>query len=355
MPYHPNTQNQSGKQSYTPKPERQTNPKGFNEKPLKCKICESILHLMRNCPHKNHPNGENIILYTGTSKTEACLLTREARNSAVLDSGCTSTVAGKLWIDCYLQSLSNDKLSRVVREKSNKIFKFGNGETKQFIETITIPCVLAGKYIFIKTDVVDSDIPLLLSKDAMKQVQIKLDLISDTAEVFGTTIMLNSTTSGHYYCLPFKETIIDIDECYFNIDNNDVNKYKVLKKIHSQFAHPTKVKLKKLMEDANIWGDEYNTIADQIYESCEICKKIKRSPPRPAVALPLASEFNDAAAIDLKHWKGNLYILYMIDMFSRFTLACIIRDKHPDTVIRSFLQTMGESLQILNLLICAET
>ena len=79
----------------------------------------------------------------------------------------------------------------------------------------------------------------------MKQAQIKLDLISDTEEIFGTTIILNSTTSGHY-CLPLKETIRDIDECYFNIDNNDVNK------IHSQFAHPTKVKLKTLMQDANI-------------------------------------------------------------------------------------------------------
>ena len=86
-------------------------PKGFNGKPLKCKICESILHLIRDCPLKNHPNGENIILYTGTSKTGACLLTSEARNSAVLDSNCTSTVAGKLWNECYLQSLSNDELS----------------------------------------------------------------------------------------------------------------------------------------------------------------------------------------------------------------------------------------------------
>ena len=68
---------------------------------------------MRDCPHKNHPNGENIILYTGASETEACLLTSEVRNSTVLDSGCTSTVAGKLWIDFYLQSLSNDELSRV--------------------------------------------------------------------------------------------------------------------------------------------------------------------------------------------------------------------------------------------------
>ena len=150
MPYHPNTQNQSEKQSYTPKPEPQTNPKGFNKKPLKCNISESVLHLMRDCPHKNHPNGANIILYTGTRKTEACLLTSEARNSAMLDSGCTSTVAGKLWIDCYLQSLSNDDLSQVVWEESNKIFKFGGGETKQSMETIynNSVCTCREAYIY---------------------------------------------------------------------------------------------------------------------------------------------------------------------------------------------------------------
>ena len=61
------------------------------------------------------------------------------------------------------------------------------------------------------------------------------------------------------------------------------NKYKVLKKNHSQFAHPTKVKLKNLMQDAKIWDDEYNTTANQIYESCEICKKFKKTPPRPCI------------------------------------------------------------------------
>ena len=113
----------------------------------------------------------------------------------------------------------------MVREKSDKIFKFGGGETKQSIESVTFPCVIAGKHVFIKTDVVDSDIPLLLSKSSMKQAQIKLDLLSDTAEIFGNTVILNSTTSGHYG-LSLKESIIDIDECYIN-ESTECNKYKV--------------------------------------------------------------------------------------------------------------------------------
>ena len=83
---------------------------------------------MRDCPHRNQiDSGENIILYTGTSKVEACLLTSEARNCAVLDSGCTSTVAGKTWVECYIQSLLDDDLQKVIHENSTKIFKFGGG------------------------------------------------------------------------------------------------------------------------------------------------------------------------------------------------------------------------------------
>ena len=51
-------------------------------------------------------------------------------------------------------------------------------------ETIEFPCNLAGKSIVIRADVVDSDIPLLLSKDSMKKAKIKLDLENDQAEFF---------------------------------------------------------------------------------------------------------------------------------------------------------------------------
>ena len=79
------------------------NPIGFNGKPNKCKICESILHYAKDCPHKR-PSEENITLFIDPREEEMCLFTSEARNSAVLDSGCTSTVAGQSWINCYLQT-----------------------------------------------------------------------------------------------------------------------------------------------------------------------------------------------------------------------------------------------------------
>ena len=65
------------------------------------------MHLMKDCPYSNSrvpyltyetESSEPVVLFTGGTKNDMCLLTYESRNSAVLDSGCSSTVAGKKWI-----------------------------------------------------------------------------------------------------------------------------------------------------------------------------------------------------------------------------------------------------------------
>ena len=82
---------------------------------------------MKDCPHK----GESVALYTGNIRDELCLLTKEALNSAILDSGCSSTVAGKGWFDCFIESLPEKSQKLVKRNASNKIFKFGDGEIRE--------------------------------------------------------------------------------------------------------------------------------------------------------------------------------------------------------------------------------
>ena len=60
------------------------------------------------------------------------------------------------------------------------------------------------KNISVKSNMAEKDIPLILSKSAIKQAKIKLDLLNDIAEIFGNTVELNNTSSDHY-CLPLKE------------------------------------------------------------------------------------------------------------------------------------------------------
>ena len=70
-------------------------------------------------------NVENEVLFTDNKPQETPILLAESANSAVLDSACTSTVAGETWINCYMNSLDPSIRDKVVEQPSDTLFKFG--------------------------------------------------------------------------------------------------------------------------------------------------------------------------------------------------------------------------------------
>ena len=56
-------------------------------------------------------------------------------------------------------------------------------------------------------------------------------------------------------------------------------------------------------------------------------------PNRPVVGFPLASEFNEVVAMDLKALKTGVYVLHMIDHATRYSEGCIIYNKRKETVV----------------------
>ena len=91
------------------------------------------------------------------------------------------------------------------------------------------------------------------------------------------------------------------------------NKEKIANKLHSQFSHPTPEKLIKLISNAGLVEDK--DLIDNMYKmskECHICRVYKRPFLKPVVAAPLATEFNDVVAMDIKVYK-NTCILHLID------------------------------------------
>ena len=72
-------------------------------------------------------------------------------------------------MDSYMHSLDEDQKQQIARSDSARIFKFGGGTRLISEGQYEIPATFAGHKVKIRTDVVDSDIPLLLSKNAMKK------------------------------------------------------------------------------------------------------------------------------------------------------------------------------------------
>lgn len=138
--------------------------------------------------------------------------------------------------------------------KGQRVFNFGGGTCLQSKGEYSLPVVIAGKEATINTDVVESDIPLLLSRTAMKKAAVKMDLENDTATIMGKEVALNLTTSGHY-CIPIdKSEEVPVENvCAVHLDNlNNQDRIKTLLKLHRQFAHPTKNRLIALLKDADV-------------------------------------------------------------------------------------------------------
>ena len=335
------------------------NPKGVDGKFLLCKSCGSYRHMINTCPDSwenrkssasdniasgetrteeenyvlftmlaspSEENCEEVVVLSGYDESSVKSFVHEAKKCVVLDSACSSTVCGEWWMEDFVSSLSDEERKKIVKTPSNKVFKFGGGRRLKSLFSVRIPARIVGKNILIQTDVVDSDIPLLLSKPAMKNAGVKLDLPNDSAEIFGVRVMLNETSSGHY-CLPINDSVsfesVNLSGIF---EMKAFELKKTILRLHRQFAHPSKEKLITLMKDAKYWQDSFEDILSDIYESCDTCKRFQRTPSRPVVAMPMAREFNEKVAMDLKKWKG-MWILHMIDMWSRFSVSVFIKRK----------------------------
>ena len=144
-------------------------------------------------------------------------------------------------------------------------------------------------------DVVKCDIPLLLSKDAMKKAAMQIDFKADVVKIFGKPSKLFFTSTGHY-CIPIVEQLNHLKpkvqehlSLFVNFDKTKTEeKLKLAKKLHLQFSHPTYPKLKLLLNDAGIVDPEMLEALKSIANTCDTCLKYRKAPPQPIVGLSMA-------------------------------------------------------------------
>ena len=344
----------------------QNNGKKFHKNPIdkdgnhmRCRTCDSTMHFQRECPHKfenvnfseaSEIENKEYILISGEkmeigkdSKTMT-QFTAEAINCAALDTCCTSSVAGKKWLKMYIDSLPENMRKCVTGPKEGiKEFQFGNLGILKSIGQYKIPVIIAGKKDFLTIDEIESDIPLLMSKKDMRSRGMILDLTEDKVVYKGKNVTedLGTTSAGHYI-LPLiqkNQEVFNVNEIFaVDLKSCSFEECKrALNKLHKQFGHRPKKCFVDLLKGANVWSKDMDNMLDNIIDNCEGCILRKRNPDKPAVAMPMAKEFNEKVAIDLKVWKGG-YILYMIDMFSRLTQAAFITRKTPEQVVNGIME-----------------
>ena len=99
--------------------------------------------------------------------------------SCALDTACTSSVAGKKWLKSYKKLLGKGKDGAIFEGIPYKRFRFRNRQSLPSLGTYVIPAWIAGKACKLRLDVVASDIPLLISREAMRKAKVKIDVASN--------------------------------------------------------------------------------------------------------------------------------------------------------------------------------
>ena len=134
--------------------------------------------------------------------------------------------------------------------------------------------VLPRKQLFIKADRLTCNIPLLLSKQSMKNAGMVMYLKDDPAIIFGKKIELHSTTMGHCtlpICLPIDEKRVNATFIGIGSQNK-----KEVEKLYKQFAHHPAEKLKKFLRTAGMCEPTLFEQFDKVTDRCDSCIKYKK-------------------------------------------------------------------------------
>ena len=209
----------------------------------------------------------------------------ESLSAAVLDSAVTSTVAGKTWMDCYIDSLPEEKQTKISSSKSQNMFKFVSGDPAKSLHKVKIPASIGNQDILIESDVVDNDISVLISKSAMRKANTRIDFQSNTVTMLGQTQQVIITTSSHY-AIPLsnsqqilKDSVESPDKTQITLfsRNSDLmsDKKKVAHKLHSQLSHPTAEKLIKSVNSAGLSDDQKLNLKIKSIKYQGIVKSVK--------------------------------------------------------------------------------
>ena len=317
-----------------------TNPLDRQGRRTKCAICSSVFHWVKDCPHKDVKYVEedqedecNLVMFTN----ETQIFMTEAFGTAILDTVCTRTVYGAKWLFDYVETLNEEEKDNIVEQRSERIFRFGDGSKVKALKNVVIPAVIGDKQCTISTDVVDLELPLLLSKESLKKANAILNLNDDEAILFGQKVKLEQTSSGHY-CINLRSQsisrqVIDNPSALVVLEEmSSKDKSVAVKKLHRQFGHASEQKLKDLLKKANVKDKEIYDLLNKAITECELCIRFQRTPSRPVVSLPMASDWNELISVDLHQLEQSIWYLHIIDIFTRFSAGAIVRTKDASVV-----------------------
>ena len=226
-----------------------------------------------------------ISLFIDSDPRQLSSLVGETLGKAIVDTGSPHTVAGKVWFESYVNSLSRRDRSSIHLKKSNKQFCFGDNQSYYSKYYTVIPIYIQQRKHYLGVDVINCNIPLLLSHSTLCRADAKVDVGSSTICILGVTSPLVISSSGHL-CLSISRCLDTASEESKRLVSRVLfktpicgtvcsikNKAEIL---HTQFCHPKAHQLIAFIKKTGICNQDLENAIWDVTSKCEVCVKIKQ-------------------------------------------------------------------------------
>ena len=123
---------------------------------------------------------------------------------------------------------------------------------------------------------------------------MKINFSDDSVTLHKKKNKLTCTKPGHY-CIPIN--LVNFAENSSSniilhslelVNRSTSEKMAKAKKLHRQFSHASKEKLRKLLINSKSDDKEFLQCVEKCCDECQSCQQYKKAPLRPAAGLPLA-------------------------------------------------------------------
>ena len=277
---------------------------------------------------------------------------------AIVDTGCQKTCANAEWVDNYVKNLPEVFRDKVKQKPSQNKFKFGNPQVYKSLKYVLLPVKIGSQIKLLGTDVVEADIPLLLSRENFKNLGMKITFTkgqdqANYIEIEGENRKFPMQQIGGHDWLDLMpgmddipvDTVQQILANNTGADRDDRNLRKKysddVQKLHIQMACPPMAKMESMLKTGGNWRDFSKEVLLNIYKNCPskdcrarlYCQKTKK------VAWRQVEKMGDLVAMDLKISEGSeANILYMVDVATSYVLAVVIENKTPAHIAQKIFE-----------------
>ena len=184
--------------------------------------------------------------------TENVLKAGTELQEVVIDTGCTSDLAGRAWWMKFKNGMSAEDQEKVISTEGIKTYKFGAGESVRSMRKVGFHAYVAGNKVNFLVDI-PGELPFLLSLKTMRERGFIIDCDQDTVSIrmkSGLVVVpVRVGDNGHHYWLTLEHEGRGRNEsCLVVHDwNENKNWKKFLEKLHENFRHPKNWRLKELL------------------------------------------------------------------------------------------------------------